>query len=152
MIGELRIPLENGLYENYCGEICDDKANGFGISENNKGETYIGDFINNKTSFCEYFGINESNSLLDPIDMLEVIGKQGVTSLLIEGGQQILNTFYSNDLIDEMYIYSSKDTIKDASLMNPLKISEDWHVTDELDLIDDRLVVARKKDLCLQAL
>ena len=84
--------------------------------------------------------------------MLEIIGKQGVTSLLIEGGQQILDTFYSNDLIDEMYIYSSKDTIKDASLINPLKISENWHVIDEVDLIDDKLVVARKKDLCLQEL
>ena len=109
-------------------------------------------FIDSKTSFCKYFGVNETNGLLDPLGMLETIGKQGVTSLLIEGGQHILDTFYSNNLIDEMYIYSSKNTIKDASLINPLKISEDWIVTDELDLIDDKLIIARKKDLCLQVL
>ena len=48
MIGKLRIPLENGRYDNYYGEIRDNMANGFGKSKNNKGESYIGNFINNK--------------------------------------------------------------------------------------------------------
>ena len=109
-------------------------------------------FTDNRTSFCKYLGVNESDNSLDPNHMIDVIGANGITSIIIEGGRKILDTFYNADLIDEMYIYSSNSIIKNAKLKNPLKINTEWQITEELDLMDDKLIVARKKELCLQEL
>ena len=109
-------------------------------------------FENSKTSFCKYLVVNESNKYLEPLNILDVLGAQGITSIIVEGGQKILKTFYDNNLIDEMYIYSSKSSIENLQLENPLKINSDWQIIEELDLIDDSLTIARKKELCLQEL
>ena len=102
-------------------------------------------FIDSKTSFCEYFGVNENNGLLDSSDMLEVIGKQGITSLLIEGGQQILDTFYSNLQVSRETIYSLKKyeelLIKHnngLNLVGKSTINEIWirHFLDSAQVID----------------
>ena len=123
----------------------DDLANTIVLCSNKK-------FADNKTSFCKYLGVKENDNYLDPNNMIDVIGANGITSVIIEGGKEILNTFYNADLIDEMYIYSSNSFIKNAKLKNPLKINSDWQITEELDLVDDKLIIARKKELCLQEL
>jgi len=109
-------------------------------------------FEDNQTSFCKYLAIEEENNLLDLNSMLDIIGLQGITSIIVEGGQKILRSFYDDDLIDEMFIYSSKRMVDNAKLENPLKINSDWQILKELDLADDKLVIARKKELCLQEL
>jgi len=109
-------------------------------------------FVDSQTSFCKYLIAQEDNGLLNPFDVLDVLGANGLTSLIIEGGQKVLNTFFENNLIDEMYIYSSNNTIDNASLINPLIINSDWVIKDNIHLSDNNLIIARKRELCLQEL
>ena len=64
-------------------------------------------FSGNSSSRISFFlclSVRNISEIENPDDILEIIGGQGITSLVIEGGHQILSTFYSNNLIDEMYI------------------------------------------------
>ena len=107
-------------------------------------------FENNKTSFCDFISVKEKKTVLDPSDILEKLGELGITSLLIEGGKKVHESFFGVDLIDEMYIYTSNKTIDGASLKNPLIADENWILNDELYLDEDVLKIVRKKELCLQ--
>tara|TARA_B100000029_G_scaffold471774_1_gene511726 strand:- start:2 stop:1105 length:1104 start_codon:yes stop_codon:yes gene_type:complete len=115
-------------------------------------------FDNSKTSFCEYLSVKldgprgnvRGHKFMDPHNILEVLGKSGITTLIIEGGMKLLNSFIRYDLIDEMHIYTSNDIIKSSKLKNPLKINDDWNITKEKDFENDSLIVARRKELCLQ--
>ena len=49
-----------------------------------------------------------------------------------------------------MYIFTSNKTIEGAELSNPLVLNENWNVDKSIDLDDDSLIIALKKDLCLQ--
>ena len=85
--------------------------------------------------------------------MLNVLGKYGITSLLIEGGHDLVQSFYNQQLIDEIFIYTSNNIIENASLENPIKISdEDWTTIEEKKFNNDKLKVVRRKELCFQEL
>ena len=107
-------------------------------------------FENNKTSFCTFLSVKEINNQLCPEGILDVLGNEGITSLLIEGGSKLLESFYKRNLIDEIHIYTSNRTISGAELSNPLKLSEDWNIEKSIDLDDDKLIIAIKKVECLQ--
>ncbi len=107
-------------------------------------------FEDNKTSFCKYLAVDESNGLLDPYDILKKIGEQGITSILIEGGRQVHQSFIDADLIDEIYTYTGSKIIKDATLDSPLKLNDNWNLEDEIRLDEDILTIAKKKKVCLQ--
>jgi len=107
-------------------------------------------FEDNKTSFCEFLTVNENKSLLDPFDILKKLGKEGMTSILIEGGRKVHKSFIDADLIDEFYIYTSNKILNDAKLDNPFKMNENWDLTDEIHLDEDILTIVKKKKLCLQ--
>ena len=51
-------------------------------------------FEDNKTSFCEYLSTKEKDGMLDPYDILKQLGKKGITSVLIEGGKKVHETFF----------------------------------------------------------
>ena len=70
---------------------------------------------------------------------------------MIEGGAELLTSFNENDLIDEVYIYTSNNKLKDASLKNPLIVDEEcWNIEEKIKLGDDKLVIATRKVECLQ--
>ena len=107
-------------------------------------------FEDNKTSFCQFIAVNEYEGLLDPLDMLVKLGQEGITSILIEGGQKVHKSFIDAGLIDEFYIYTSNKILDGAKLDNPFKVDENWDLTDEIYLDEDILTIAKKKKLCLQ--
>ena len=107
-------------------------------------------FKDNKTSFSKFLAVKEIDGMLCPDDILSVLGEAGITSVLIEGGNKLLNSFYKNNLIDEMYIFTSNKIIEGAELSNPLLLNENWNINKSIDLDDDSLIIALKKDLCLQ--
>ena len=76
----------------------------------------------------------------------------GITSILIEGGQKVHNSFIDAGLIDEFYIYTSDKILNDAKLYNPFKISDEWNLKDKVHLDKDVLTIVKKKKLCLQEL
>ena len=69
---------------------------------------------------------------------------------MIEGGKRILESFISENLINEIHLYTSNKIIDNSKLQNPLKIDGSWEVLSEKKFENDKLVVARKKELCLQ--
>ncbi len=117
-------------------------------------DTYIlcsGDrFENNKTSFCTFIGVEEKNNFLDPFDILKKIGDKGITSVLVEGGRKVLQSFFNANLIDEIYLYTSNNHIEGASLKNPLVLDDSWILSEEIELDNDILTINTKKELCLQ--
>jgi len=107
-------------------------------------------FEDNKTSFCTFLAVNEDNGLLDPFDILKKLGQEGITSILIEGGRKVHESFIKADLIDEFYIYTSNKTLDNATLDNPFKIDKSWDLSEKIYLDEDTLTIVKKKKLCLQ--
>jgi len=108
-------------------------------------------FEYSSTSFCEYVPVQEKNDKLNPVDILNVLGKKGITTLLLEGGRELFKSFIEKDLINEMYIYTSNKNLKDAKLLNPLIFDDSgWDVIDNKDFENDHLLIIRKKEPCFQ--
>ena len=57
-----------------------------------------------------------------------------------------------NDFSRVVNIYTSKDKLVDATLKNPLIINDDWDVREKINIGDDNLVIAIRKQECLQEL
>ena len=47
-------------------------------------------------------------------------------------------------------LFTSNKIIEGAELSNPLLLNENWNINKSIDLDDDSLIIALKKDLCLQ--
>ncbi len=110
-------------------------------------------FEKSSTSFAKYIPIEEDESgKLSLGNILDVLGKEGIAKVLIEGGAELLNSFKKEDLIDEMHIYTSMSKLDNATLRNPLVIDDDWNIEEKLKLGDDNLVIATRKTECLQEL
>ena len=126
------------------------------IFNDKNADTYIlcskNRFENNKTSFCKFIGIKEKEGFLDPYDILKKLGQEGITSILIEGGTSVHESFLKAKLIDEIYLYTSNKNIDGASLKNPIALDDTWIISDQIFLDDDTLTICKKKELCLQEL
>lgn len=126
------------------------------IFNDKKAETYVlcsdKRFSKTKTHFCQYLPVREENNILSPIHVLESLAKEGITSILIEGGQKILESFLSADVIDQIFIYTAPDILNDAHLKNPIQLSDEWMISEEEKLGDDTLIIAEKGVECLQEL
>ena len=79
-----------------------------------------------------------------------MLAKEGITSILVEGGHEVLNSFTSANIIDQIYIYTVAHNLGNPSLQNPLKISDKWIVKEESILGEDQLIMAEKGVECLQ--
>ena len=126
------------------------------IFNDNKAETLVlcseDSFNKTKTNFCTYLPVKEKNNSLSPYYILKALAEEGITSILIEGGQAVLHSFMSEDLIDQIYIYTSPEKLEGADLINPLELSRTWSVIDEESLGRDTLIIAEKGVKCLQEL
>ena len=108
-------------------------------------------FEDNETSSCKFLTVKENSYGLDEFHMLNILGEQGITTLLIEGGQKIVKSFIEKELVDEIYLYTSKNDLDNAKLLNPIDINDNsWVITDTKEFDNDNLVIARKKELCFQ--
>ena len=110
-------------------------------SEDNFGET--------NTAYAKFIPVKVKNNLLDVNNILEVLGKIGITKLLVEGGPTLINSFLNKNLINEIYIYTSNKSLDNAVLESPV-ISDDWEIFNENQFENDSLKIMRKKELCLQ--
>lgn len=97
----------------------------------------------------KYLGVREDKNGLDVNDVLVKLGRQGITTLLVEGGAEVLKSFYSADVLDEIYIYTSHSELKNAHLKNPIIISTDWETKKKASLGNNQLKVYKKKETCL---
>ena len=109
-------------------------------------------FNRSQTNTCQYIPIKEKNGKLSIDHILQSLGEEGITSVLVEGGHEVLQSFSSADLIDQIYIYTSEHNLDNASLGNPIHLTDEWTISDEVLLGKDRLIVAERGVECLQEL
>ena len=109
-------------------------------------------FTPTHTHFCQYLPVKEENNKLSSVHALKTLAEEGITSILIEGGQEVLNSFISADVIDQIFIYTAPNKLDDAQLKNPIQLSEEWSVIKDETLGEDTLIIAEKGVECLQEL
>ena len=109
-------------------------------------------FNRSKTTACQYIPVEEENGKLSMEHILKSLAEEGITSILIEGGHEVLQSFSSADFIDQIYIYTASHNSVNASLKNPIHLSAEWMVMDEISLGKDQLIMAEKEVECLQEL
>ena len=107
-------------------------------------------FDRNKTANCQFIPAKEINGKVDVKDMLKKIANEGITSILIESGPKLIKSFDEQNLIDELYLYTSMIDLPDSILKNPLKIDDEWSLKSSKMLGSNELQVFEKKELCLQ--
>ena len=110
-------------------------------------------FEESQTSFAKFIPVLENrDGKLSVYSILDVLAKEGICKILIEGGAELLDSFNKEGLIDEIYLYTSSQKLDNANLKNPLAINDVWDIQEELDLGDDSLIIATRKVECLQEL
>ena len=109
-------------------------------------------FNRSRTNTCQYIPVKEENGKLSIEHILTLLAAEGIISVLVEGGHEVLQSFSSLDLIDQVYIYTVAHKLDNASLENPVKLSSEWQVMDEVYLGKDQLIIAEKGVECLQEL
>ena len=108
-------------------------------------------FERSRTSYCDYIPVDENEiGELDLSSILKTLAKEGINSVLVEGGAKLLKSFYTSDLIDEIYLYTSPNKLKEASLRNPIIISDEWDIIESNSLGEDSVLIAKRKVECLQ--
>lgn len=55
--------------------------------------------------------VTEQSCRVDPAEVLQLLGQQSISSLLIEGGSEINASFFENRLVDKMIIYMAPKII-----------------------------------------
>ena len=109
-------------------------------------------FNRSQTNACQYIPVKEENGKLSLNHILKSLAEEGILSVLVEGGCEILQSFSSADLIDQIYIYTAEHKLASAGMKNPIQLSDEWTVKDEKFLGEDQLIMAEKGVECLQAL
>ena len=99
-----------------------------------------------------YIPVEEENGKLSIEHCLKSLAEEGITSILVEGGNEVLQSFNSENFIDQIYIYTAAYNIDNANLKNPIQLSDDWTIIDEVSLGSDKIVMAEKGVECLQEL
>ena len=107
-------------------------------------------FLKSRTSFCKYIPVKEENNRLALDHVLLALGNEGITTLLVEGGPELLTAFIEDDLINELLIFTSNTKLENAQLKNPIKINEDWEIISNNSIGSDTLINAYRKVECLQ--
>lgn len=58
--------------------------------------------------------LNEKNRQIDLMELIETLGKMGVSSLLVEGGQKILTSFIAGKLAQKAFVFVSPKIVKNG--------------------------------------
>jgi diaminohydroxyphosphoribosylaminopyrimidine deaminase/5-amino-6-(5-phosphoribosylamino)uracil reductase len=100
------------------------------------------------TSWGEVIRVKRSSAGVDLSQVLDVLGRKGITSVMVEGGPTVHREFIRAGLADEMVLITSPKTA-DATvqqrpdLRNTLSRPSDWIVDLDIEAGCDRMVVAR---------
>ena len=107
-------------------------------------------FSDNQTSQCKFIAVEEKDNMLSPKDILKKLANHGVTSVLVEGGPCILQSFFNEGLIDELYEYTAPGILDGNDMKNPIILDNSWNCINQEMLGDDKLVIYQKKEIeCL---
>jgi diaminohydroxyphosphoribosylaminopyrimidine deaminase/5-amino-6-(5-phosphoribosylamino)uracil reductase len=60
---------------------------------------------------CKVFRVGDEKGNLDLNEVLKVLGEQGITRLMVEGGPTVAAAFVENDLVDEAVLLHTEKTV-----------------------------------------
>ncbi|MFK8034980.1 MAG: bifunctional diaminohydroxyphosphoribosylaminopyrimidine deaminase/5-amino-6-(5-phosphoribosylamino)uracil reductase RibD [Hyphomicrobiales bacterium] len=83
-----------------------------------------------------------------PAEVLKVLTKIGLQSLMIEGGAQVAKEFLTAGVVDAVHLIQAPDAVGADGIKAPLELMTDanqFDVIDRRSLGDDRLIIYRKK-------
>ena len=83
-------------------------------------------------------------------DILKKLANEGITSILIESGPKLIESFNSQNLVDELYIYTANNKVIKSNFKTPIDISSNWRLKTTKALGDDELQVFEREEMCLQ--
>lgn len=88
-------------------------------------------FNSDVTSFSRNIAVNTTDKGIAPLDMLESMGKDGITSVLIEGGAQLVSSFLKENLVDEVWLYTATALTLQGNVKNPFQYNNKWDKKEE---------------------
>ena len=107
-------------------------------------------FERNQTVNCKFVPVVEKSGFLDIEDILKKLANEGITSILIESGPKLIESFNSQNLVDELYIYTANNKVIKSNFKTPIDISSNWRLKTTKALGDDELQVFEREEMCLQ--
>jgi len=108
-------------------------------------------FKRHRTSYGTFIPVKElKNGKLCPISILNKLGEEGITSLLIEGGPTLMNSFLDLNLVDKYFEFISIENLENGTLISPKLNLDDWQQEDIQIIGQDKLVTYLRKEICLQ--
>ena len=69
---------------------------------------------------CKVFRVGETNGKLDLAEVLKVLGQQGITRLMVEGGPKLAGSLAAAGLVDELALLRGEKTIGEGGI-DPLE-------------------------------
>lgn len=81
-------------------------------------------------------------------EFIEDLANAGYSSLMVEGGAQVANSFLSQGLVDEIWLFSASVTVGQDGIVSPVtsnNLPRGFKVSRTLQLSGDRLEILRRK-------
>lgn len=72
----------------------------------------------------EYIKVSINDAMLDLKEVLRMLAKKGITSILVEGGRTLLNAFFNAQLVDEVQSYIAPVVIAEFNQKRLVNIEE----------------------------
>ncbi len=68
----------------------------------------------------EHCFVSLENNFLYLPEVVDIIGSNGISSMLVEGGSQLLTSFFNAGLVNKIYTYMAPKIIGDADSLSPI--------------------------------
>lgn len=93
-----------------------------------------------KRAGTEYVLFKSNNDLIELSELLDILGKRQITTVMVEGGSRLLGAFFDNRLIDKVYAYIAPMIIGGEEAKSPVSGSGVAKVQDALKLHDVKIM------------
>ncbi len=95
----------------------------------------------------EQIGVGLTAAGVDLLPVLVELGRRELTSVLVEGGPRLHDSFLKAGLVDEIMLFTApqpadRKVQAHAKLQNKISVPPDWHTVREVESGGDRLVIA----------
>lgn len=95
----------------------------------------------------ELFASEQHDGRLALPELVEDLAASGLSSLMVEGGAEVATSFLKEELVDEIWLFTSSKMIGDAGIVSPINpenLPEGFVVQRTLNLAEDKLQILQK--------
>lgn len=95
----------------------------------------------------EYCFVSVENNFLYLPEVMDVIASKGISSVLVEGGSQLLTSFFGAGLVNKVYTYMAPKIIGDTDSLSPIMGKDFLHKNGEFYL-KTKEIITLGPDIC----